>query len=170
MAIHNCNYCQLFSAIGMLYWLWWLGEMYSDFHKVVFLWSCLGTWPMGLVKRISKKYVLNHCCNTWNTTTLRQWYRWFVNRSFLLVSHIGSKRYLVRTDDPWVRIDEHIGSDGCYFVDVLLPFFHLYSVAVSGCKKTMMNYLEESCNSSQNMGMLIDIGKTHARYRPVGFL
>ena len=30
---------------------------------------------------------------------------------------------MVRTDDPWVRRDEHIGSDGCYFFDVLLVFF-----------------------------------------------
>ena len=33
--------------------------------------------------------------------------------------------------------------------------FRLYSVAVTGCHKTMMNYSEESLKSSQNMGMLL---------------
>ena len=61
----------------------------------------------------------------------------------------GSDRWPVGSD-RWA----YIGSDRCYFFDTLncLPSLQC---SCYWMKKTTMNYLGESCNSSQNTGMLL---------------
>ena len=165
MGIHNCNYCQLFPAISTLYigyhgserciamfafgserWHQRFGEM----HSSCFFDNLVSAHFTGFGRRniyeICPNSLLQYLNYTHTTPMIQTVCKSFVPYWF------GE----MHGSDRWP-----VGSEGWAFWFGWMIFlcraiaFRLYSVAVTGCKKTTTNYLEESCNSSHNMEMLL---------------